>query len=76
MWDPYIASIEKKFSIQPAAYDRHALDSRLKDIATRNKLNFCPVVDYLIQNRRAARSIFCRGMCIVIRRDISCRRKC
>ncbi len=44
VWDPYIAMTKEK-------YDRYTVDRKLKAIAATHSLDFCPVVDYFIQNQ-------------------------
>jgi hypothetical protein len=51
VWDPYIAASEKRLGLHPGQWERHALDRRFKEIASRNSLNFCPVVDTFIRNQ-------------------------
>jgi len=53
VWDPHIAMIEKRLRLKQGEYDRYRLERKLKEIAARNRLEFCPVVAFFRKNQAA-----------------------
>lgn len=53
VWDPHIAMIEKRFRLKEGQYDRYRLERKLKEIAERKGLEFCPVVDFFRKNKNS-----------------------
>lgn len=54
VWDPFIRDIEQEAHLPPGQYDRYALEKVLVQVAKKNGVMFCPMIDYFMANQARA----------------------
>lgn len=45
VWDPHIQAVERRLQLAPGAYDRYAVERRVRQAARLAGVRFCPMVD-------------------------------